>query len=203
MRGRQPVWFLSVQGPPTPHSVSTAQTHLPRATGETCQFLAVQSQVAWVTWANRSVGTWVPQVPTSQGCPCSCQRWEVGVALAVLGPAGKGWQDGYSLRPQSGPCRQLSPPGATFSHTSRGLWLAPGRLQEQGPDPEMLRTSSTAELSNCPLSAPTRVNRSLCPSKVPDLPQPPGPNTLQQGFTSLPTAPPPPTQTVLILPEGY
>ena len=126
-----------------------------------------------------------------------------GYSPHCSGPCREMREDEETPRSQRGPCRKPSPPGATFSDILRGLWLAPGRLQEQGPDPEMLRTSSTAELSNCPLSARTRVNRSLCPSKVPDLPQPPGPNTLQQGFTSLPTAPPPPTQTVLILPEGY
>ena len=56
-------------------------------------------------------------------------------------------------RSQWGLCRWPSPPGAIFSHANRGLWLSPGRLQEQGPDPAMLRAGSTAELSNCPLSA--------------------------------------------------
>ena len=91
---RQPVWFLSFQGSPSPHSLSTPKTHLLRDTGEIGQFLAVHSQAAWVSWADRRVGIWVPHCLASQGSPCSCQRWEVGVALAVLGPAEKGGKDG-------------------------------------------------------------------------------------------------------------
>ena len=130
---------------------------------------------------------------------------ENGSSPGHPGPCGEG-REGWCGGPQGcqkDPSRQPSPPGTTFSHTPRGLQLPPGRLQECGPDSAMLRAGSAAELSNCPLSARTRVNRSLCPSKVPNLHQPPGPNTLKQGFTSLPTGPPPPTQTVLVLPEGY
>ena len=169
MRGKHPVWFLSVQGSPSPHSLNTPKTHLLRDTGENCEFLAIYSQAAWVSWADRRAGMWVTQFPATQGCPCSRQRWEMRVALAVLGPAGKGGEDGVGCTPksQSGPCRQPSPTGTTFSQTSRGLRLPPGRLQEQGPDSAMLRASSTAELSNCPLSAQEQNEQDTLPQRGP------------------------------------
>ena len=131
---------------------------------------------------------------SSPGCPRPCREGREGWCG---GPQGC----------QKDPSRQPSPPGTTFSHTPRGLQLPPGRLQECGPDSAMLRAGSTAELSSSPTALwvpKTRVNRVLCPSRVPDLPQPPGPNTLQWGLTSLRTAeaPPPPAQTFFALPEA-
>ena len=76
-----------------------------------------------------------------------------GYSPHCSGPCREMREDEETPRSQRGPCRKPSPPGATFSDILRGLWLAPGRLQEQGPDPAMLRANSTAELSNCPLSA--------------------------------------------------
>ena len=184
MRGKHPVWFLSVQGSPSPHSLNTPKTHLLRDTGENCEFLAIYSQAAWVSWADRRAGMWVTQFPATQGCPCSRQRWEMRVALAVLGPAGKGGEDGVGCTPksQSGPCRQPSPTGTTFSQTSRGLRLPPGRLQEQGPDSAMLRTSSTAELSNCPLSAQDQSEQGALPQSGPRLPPASRPQYLTAGL---------------------
>ena len=120
----------------------------------------------------------VPEMGNSSipDCPGPCRE------------AMEGWCGGGPLRPQRGPCKQPSHPGSTFSHTVRDQQLPPGRLQEHGPDPVMLRASSTAELSNCHLSVQDHSEESTFPRRVPDFPQPPGLSTLQQGFTSLPTA---------------
>ena len=85
-------------------------------------------------------------------------------------------------RSQSRPCRQPSPPGATFSHTSRGLQLAPGRLQEHGPDSAMLMAGSTAELSNCPLSAQDQSEQGALPQSGPRLPPASRPQYLTAGL---------------------
>lgn len=95
---------------------------------------------------------------------------------------------GGTRNPQRDPCRQSSPPCATFSHTPRSLQLATGRLQEHGPEPTMLMARSTAELSSCPLSAQ---DDSECPSGVPDLPQPPIPYSRFLPLFLLPQSPHP------------